>query len=100
MLVIGWISSWQGKPGRDGLQAVGHEQGRVHHQGWVPEGNYDEDVSNYKYFLKVSKKLDAGQIEAVFERFDLNKDGRLSLGEFRKLMGKPWTDDKSMDAKV
>jgi hypothetical protein len=30
--------------------------------------------------FRVSKTLDSAQIEAVFERFYLNKDGRLSLG--------------------
>ena len=37
---------------------------------------------------QVSKKLDAEQVEAVFARFDLNGDGRLSMEEFKLLMEK------------
>ena len=40
----------------------------------------------HKY--QVSKKLDAEQVEAVFARFDLNGDGRLSMEEFKLLMEK------------
>ena len=38
--------------------------------------------------FQASKTLDKKQIEMVFERFDLNKDGRLSKDEFQKLMTK------------
>ena len=43
-----------------------------------------------RFFHKcqVSKKLDAEQVEAVFARFDLNGDGRLSMEEFKLLMEK------------
>merc|ERR1711994_113252 len=36
----------------------------------------------FKLFAKMSKKLDADQIEAVFAKFDANGDGRLSMEEF------------------
>ena len=38
--------------------------------------------------LQASKTLDKQQIEKVFERFDVNKDGRLSKEEFQQLMEK------------
>ena len=43
---------------------------------------------NYSYILifQVSKKLNAAQVEAVFGRFDVNGDGRLSMDEFKQLM--------------
>ena len=40
------------------------------------------------FLFQASKTLDKKQIEMVFERFDLNKDGRLSKDEFQKLMTK------------
>ena len=40
------------------------------------------------HMFQVSKKLNAAQIEAVFAKFDSNGDGRLSMDEFKKLMGK------------
>ena len=40
------------------------------------------------HIYQVSKKLDAEQVEAVFARFDLNGDGRLSMDEFKLLMEK------------
>ena len=43
-----------------------------------------------KYLLiqmfQVSRTLSSGQISAVFQKFDENRDGRLSKKEFRKLM--------------
>jgi len=39
-------------------------------------------------FSQASKTLDAEQIEIVFQRFDTNKDGRLSKEEFQQLMEK------------
>ena len=58
--------------------------------------NYGEKISSSilliyyisSFLFQASKTLDKKQIEMVFERFDLNKDGRLSKDEFQKLMTK------------
>ena len=50
---------------------------------------YPPHPLHFSFFLfQASKTLDKKQIEMVFERFDLNKDGRLSKDEFQKLMTK------------
>ena len=36
--------------------------------------------------FQVSKTLSPSQIKAVYEKFDVNGDGKLSRKEFRKLM--------------
>lgn len=35
---------------------------------------------------KTSKNLTASQIEAVFDKYDKNRDGRLEFSEFRDMM--------------
>ena len=39
---------------------------------------------------QVSKTLSPSQIKAVYEKFDVNGDGKLSRKEFRKLMEREW----------
>ena len=36
--------------------------------------------------LKVSKRLNQNQINAVFAKFDANGDGKLSMEEFKQMM--------------
>ena len=50
---------------------------------------YDRNRDGYltkAELRKTSKKMTDAQIDAVFERFDKNKDGRLDFDEFKHLM--------------